>query len=39
MTNHVSATTGCLLVGECVDEAECPADKDGTLFTSYDLSQ
>jgi hypothetical protein len=26
MTNHVSATTGCLLVGEYVDEAECPAN-------------
>ena len=27
MTNHVSATTGCLLVGEYVDEAECPANR------------
>jgi hypothetical protein len=24
MTNPVTATTGCLLVGEYVDEAECP---------------
>ena len=26
MTNPVNATTGCLLVGEYVDEAECPTD-------------
>ena len=26
MTNHVSATAGCLLVAEYVDEAECPAN-------------
>src|SRR2546423_15545422 len=26
MTNHVNATVGCLLVGEYVDEAECPTD-------------
>lgn len=26
MTNHVNATVGCLLVGEYVDEAECPAN-------------
>jgi hypothetical protein len=27
MTNHVSATVGCLLVGEYVDEAECPTNR------------
>ncbi len=27
MTNQVNATTGCLLVGEYVDEAECPANR------------
>jgi hypothetical protein len=26
MTNHVGATTGCLLVGEYVDEAESPTN-------------
>ncbi len=26
MTNPVNATAGCLLVGEYVDEAECPTD-------------
>jgi hypothetical protein len=26
MTNHVSANVGCLLVGEYVDEAECPTN-------------
>jgi hypothetical protein len=26
MTNQVSATVGCLLVGEYVDEAECPTN-------------
>jgi len=26
MTNHVSATAGCLLVGEYVDEGECPTN-------------
>jgi hypothetical protein len=26
MTNHVSASTGCLVVGEYVDEAECPTN-------------
>jgi hypothetical protein len=26
MTNQVNATVGCLLVGEYVDEAECPAN-------------
>src|SRR2546421_13125262 len=26
MTNHVSAEFGCLLVGEYVDEAECPTN-------------
>jgi hypothetical protein len=26
MTNHVNATAGCLLVGEYVDEAECPTN-------------
>lgn len=26
MTNHISAAAGCLLVGEYVDEAECPAN-------------
>lgn len=26
MTNHASALTGCLLVGEYVDETDCPAN-------------
>jgi hypothetical protein len=30
MADHVSAATGCLLVGEYVDEAECP-----TTFASH----
>src|SRR5712691_5569730 len=27
MTNPVNATVGCLLVGEYVDEAECPTNR------------
>jgi hypothetical protein len=26
MTNHVNAAAGCLLVGEYVDEGECPTN-------------